>query len=152
MASQAGTRPIPPPRLQRQADELSEAWHARYAAFKAQQAEGSPQDGQAADEADPRSPVLSLARRPAGELPTAWRQWLATALLREVPQATVIETLTERGFDPGLVSAEIRAVLAHPYFLAGREARAHLARGVRMLGALGQLARLQPWAPFGPPA
>ena len=152
---------IRPPRLRRQADELSEAWLARYTAFKAQPApagddpapdrrasfSGPNEPGDSAvPAAEPGSPVFALTRTPAGELPAAWRQWLAQALLQDVPQASVIETMTQHGFPADLVRAELRAMLEHPYFLAGRERRAHLARGVRVLGALDQLARLQPWA------
>jgi len=134
--------PIRSPRLRRQADGLSEAWLARYTAFKAQPA----QTDSAVPAADPGSPLFALTRTPADELPAAWRQWLAQALLRDVPHPTVIETMTQHGFNPDLVRAELRATLAHPYFLAGRESRAQLAHGTRILGALDQLARLQPGA------
>lgn len=138
-----GTAQIRPPRLRRQADELSEAWLARYTALRA---EPEPADATAADTADPHSPVFALTRIPSDTLPPAWRQWLAQALLQGVPQATVVETVTKNGFPQDLAETEIRAALAHPYFLAGRESRAHLAHGVRVLGALDRLARLQPWA------
>ena len=155
------------PRLRRQADGLSEAWLARYVAFKAQrpdEGDGPSWDGEAprpgsvssepADSAvpaaDPRSRPSELARTPPSTLPTAWRQWLARALLQDVPHATVIETMTQHGFHPDVVSAELRAALAHPYFLAGRESRAHLVHGVRILGALDRLARLQPRARIVP--
>jgi LPS sulfotransferase NodH len=154
---------IRPPRLRRQADELSEAWLARYTAFKAQPAPAgdatAPDGGAPAPDfrpndpvdsvvpaAEPGSPVFALTRTPAGELPAAWRQWLAQALLQDVPRASVVETMTQHGFHADLVRAELDAALAHPYLLAGRESRAHLARGVRVLGALAELARLQPWA------
>ena len=147
-----GASQIGPPRLRRQADELSEAWLARYAAFKAQRpregaasVSGEPTDSPV-PVADPRSPLFALTRTPPNTLPAAWRQWLAQALLQGVPHATVIDTMTKNGFHPDLVNAEIRATLAHPYFLAGRDSRAHLTHGVRILGALDRLARLQPWA------
>jgi LPS sulfotransferase NodH len=137
---------IRPPRLRRQADELSEAWLARYAAVKAQPLQDGPPQDSAFPAADPRSPVFAMTRTPPGTLPAAWRQWLAQALLQGMPHASVVKTVTKNGFHYDLVDAEIRAALAHPYFLAGRDSRAYLTRGVRILGALDRLARLQPGA------
>jgi LPS sulfotransferase NodH len=154
---------IPPPRLRRQADQLTESWLARYAAFKAQRPReqnrptgesGASGNGSALAEgtgsgvpaADPRSPLYARTQVPPGSLPPGWRQWVARSLLQDVPEATVVEIMKRHGFPAEPVRAEVRATLAHPYFLAGRESRAHLAHGNAILGALNQLARLQPWA------
>jgi LPS sulfotransferase NodH len=154
-----GDLQLPPPRLRRQADHLTEAWLGQYAAFTAERAKkvdvssegtstllngavpGEPE--RVATPPDPQSPLFALTRIPAHTVSPAWRQWIAKALLQDVSHETIVETMGKHGFDPDLVTTELRASLEHPYFIAAREVNARLTHGTRILGALDQMCRLQ---------
>ena len=111
------------PRLRRQADDISEQWLERYLDAR-ESLQGLTSELAWSPETityetrNGRTRSLGPLREPSdASLPDSVRQWIATAVMVEVPDDQIVSTLSDRGFSAGAVSTEVQHLRRHPYFL-----------------------------------
>ena len=61
------------------------------------------------------------ARKPVSSLPSSWRKWLASNLMKGSSPETLQKVLREHGFFPLDIATEIMLAENHPYTQAGKE-------------------------------
>ncbi len=145
---------VRPPRLRRQADELSEEWVRRYAVWKA------GRDASADDPAATRQevrPAMQTPQTPPREVDAEWSRWVAENVLLDKEPGSIVRAMVGSGIDPSAAAAEVDRAIGHPYIKAARqwggkaapgsppsEAEAKLRKRDWVLACLGKLARLSP--------
>jgi LPS sulfotransferase NodH len=134
----ADTIQIPPARLQRQSNAQNEDWLTRYEAFKGGGGDHAP--GLASDASE--SPPIERKQKALETIPNAWKQWIAHSKLLKTNDDTVVEVLTNNGYDRTSVIAEVRTAADDPYLLGAARTQRRLNKAVSLLNAQGQLARL----------
>jgi LPS sulfotransferase NodH len=129
---------VPPPRLNRQSNWRNEEWLARYTAFKSEGGHIAPPQsltGTGGAKSDPRQKILET-------IPDAWQQWVGQSKLLNRKDESIVEVLTNNGYSRASALAEVGKAGSDQYLLGGALARQRLRKGVSLLNALGQLARL----------
>jgi LPS sulfotransferase NodH len=129
---------VSPTRLKRQSNGRNEEWFERYAAFKEQCdkfVQGSPMDV-------PDDPLSERARKMFETIPIAWKQWIFQSKVRNSSDDVIVEVLTSNGYSRTAALAEVRKAAADRYLVGAVRSQRRLNRGVAILNAQGQLARL----------
>jgi hypothetical protein len=136
--SGADTVSVPPPRLRRQSDANTEEWLARYNAFK--QTGGSLPE--TPDMEGARGPLSQRMERIFGTIRPAWKEWIGQSKTLNAKDETILAVLTGNGYTQAAAVAEVERAKSDPYLLGAVRAGQRMQKGVCMLNALGQLARL----------
>jgi LPS sulfotransferase NodH len=134
----AETIHIRPTRLKRQSNARTEAWLARYQAFKTESGNRPP--SLTSNEND--APIKERIRKIFETIPNGWKQWVARSKVLKISDAAIAEVLISNGYSRAAASAEVKKAASDPYVLGGASAQKHLGKAVSLLNIQGQLAGL----------
>jgi len=129
---------IPPARLRRQSNALSEEWLTRYEALisgGSNLAQSPAFDKSEDSGVEPTQKIFET-------IPNAWKQWVAYSKLGKTADAHIVEVLTNNGYSSASALAEVRKADSDPYLLAAGLTQRPLNKAASLLNSIGQLTRL----------
>jgi LPS sulfotransferase NodH len=142
---------IPPTRLKKQSDEVTESWLPAYLRYRsgsrdaperpqAQPAAAAPQQPQAVG-AGPAG-TAPAPRVAAAGLPDAWKTWIGANRLLGVSQAAMVDTIARNGFDREAAAAEVARSARDPYLLVSENSQQRLNKATALMTVLDGLKAL----------
>jgi LPS sulfotransferase NodH len=146
---------IPPTRLQKQSDDLTEEWLAAYLRYKSGEAPSQAQGKGSQEAAPPAEKARVEAARPdsppaqhqlEGKVPDGWKAWIGTNRLRGMSDAVMIEVMERQGFNRNVAAAEILRSAQDPYFLLAQQIQKRLDKTVDVMTTLDSVQALNPHA------
>ena len=129
---------VPRSRLNRQSNWRNEEWLIRYTAFKSEGGHLAPTQasvGTGGAKSDRAEKTLET-------VPDAWQQWVGQSKLLNTRDESIVEVLTKNGYSLASALAEVEKAASDQYLLGAARSRQRLQKGVSLLNALAQLARL----------
>lgn len=91
-----------------------------------------------------RASVKIKAQKPLTNMPSSWRKWIASNLMKGGSPLGVQKVLREQGYSPIDIATEIQLATEHPYVQAGQEIFHILNKRNWLLKACDTLAALDP--------
>ena len=128
---------IPPPRLRRQSNALSEDCVARYTAFKREHVDSLGRPGADLSESALFNPV-----EPFAVIPDLWREWVAQARLLGYTSDAIAAVLVRNGYSRHAAQTEAQKAASDPYLRACARSRHCVTKAAALLAARGDLRRL----------